>query len=132
MSIDIGIIRQAILEIRRDGRSIDDLEAFLIHPDDLMLLLDNCKNSYQEIARNYLGEIFICGVKIITNPHIPSGTIFKVFKTDAQNRSPYIPQSIYGERDKGKMFDSYRAVVDKKEKKTKKNRCSKTRKIELG
>lgn len=148
MSITPRIVHRAIMDLRRDGLYIDDLEGFLIHPDDLCSLLDESVDrgldwTYNHlITNNMSGEVFVCGVKVVTSFHVSPGTLFRVFKTNPSTCSPYITKT-NPTRQMLDLQDKIQntvipmpnnlllpTVVDEKKEETKKKH-SQTRKIEL-
>ena len=100
MSISLQDIHEAISDLRRKGRKLEDLEAFLVNTDDFRELLgslaenqhivqigNGLKEGYvrkegDKATFDILQDTTIFGIKIVDSPHAQRGSIFKIFKDD--------------------------------------------------
>lgn len=159
MSLALNDVYIAIRGLRFDlmskGLKVDDLEAVIVHTDDLRDMLCQTDDDFGII--NYQQDaILICGIKVIESPHVQRGSIFRVFKND----KPFIYPPNFGVPESGlpkfnieygvdvdewtsSSYESWTEVKDKepsqppaavnkkKGKRKKKKKHSQTRKIEL-
>lgn len=94
MSLSIQNIHKMLYEFRATGKTEDDLEAILIHSDDLKELMQAVQEKDTDIGVPWsmdwkkTGEIRIMGVKIIESTYIQRGTIFKIMKNEAPFPTP--------------------------------------------
>jgi hypothetical protein len=83
--MNIEDVWNAVRDVKIQGGHAGDIEAFVIHPDDLhALYIENDNMDNPCIPRqmtNYDGPK-ILGISIIESPYVPKGTIFKIMKND--------------------------------------------------
>lgn len=113
MSLQLKDIYDTFDNVRRDGQSLDQLEALLIHSDDFVELLKSINESSgneDDISRTFLncidhtsGEIKICGIKIIDNAYVQRGSVYKIFKNKALYFCP--PENEYANINNGPFQD---------------------------
>ena len=98
MTLSLNDIHQTIRSIQIEGHKVEELEALVVHNNDLVSLLKAINangNNMSPVYSNALhdpGEIKILGIKIIESPYIQQGSIFKIFKND----KPYVYPSKNG------------------------------------
>ncbi len=83
MTLSWNDIRKNLYDLRKEGRQKEELEALLIHSDDLAVLFQAMQE--WRCLLDDSGEIRIGGVKIIESQYVQKGSIFKIFK----NAAPY-------------------------------------------
>ena len=86
MPLTLDDINQIYRGIKIERQNIDDLEALLIHGDDITALrkevYDNRLINTMSSGFNSSNELIIMGIKIIESYHIQPGSVFKVWKPD--------------------------------------------------
>lgn len=89
MSVTVGDIKDILLELEKDGHKPEVLEGLLVNEEDLKELTKGQFTYYygsdhnKDVGSYDNNEMYIYGVKIISNPHIERGTVFKLFKKDS-------------------------------------------------
>ena len=83
-------IHDAIRDVKLSGGHVSDLEAFLVHTDDLKALMASEPALQTGMAGDE--ELKIYGVKIIDSHYTMKGAIFKIFK----NGPPLHPLTFHG------------------------------------
>lgn len=81
MKLNLQDIHEALYEVKASGRSRHDLQALLIHTDDLTDLLKSMPATNSGMG---FDSIKLFGVKVIESKFAQKGTIFKIFKNDDQ------------------------------------------------
>lgn len=128
MSLELKHVWHTLQCVEVEGHKIGELEALLIHSDDLFELLKEARNRSPVVTgldytHNSPDGFRIQGVKIIESRYVQRGSIFKIFK----NEAPYSQDNDYGYRFGPKIMQSPPIMVTEKETK----RHSTKRKIEL-
>ena len=135
MSIELKEIRETIIEMEAWGQTIEELEGLLINTDDRKQLIQSIYHKYNGISQANgslyynSGETIIYGVKIIDNPYVPPGSIFKIFKNDKMNKMsgtflPHYQNNVIPMPDNIKLP----TVADDKKNKNKEKKIDKIRK----
>jgi len=129
MPFTIKNIYDAIRDIKISGHDIPEIEALLVHSDDLKELFASEPRLQTGIGD---GELKLYGVKIIDSRYTQRGTIFKIFKNGnswAKSYGPFKMPDCYPVMPKGGLIYAYAqkpspppAVPKKPEKKHSSNR----------
>lgn len=131
MSLTTKNIWDTIRSLKAEGYLINEIEALLIHSDDLSLLLHDIatregKSPDSYNAHELRSGIKLFGVKIIESQYVERGSIFKIFKDGPLSMYPTGP----GFTGTVTMPEEFRLPTVVDEKKSKK--YSSKRRIDLG
>lgn len=97
MPLGLKDIHEALRSLEREGYDRSQLEALLIHSDDLSILIETVVmdngNAYPvakaaSFDKGLRKDLKLFGVKIIENEYVERGSIFKIFKNGPLSMHP--------------------------------------------